>query len=66
MASHATGQSRRSAYELGPLLEGGASDFKVGEYVLVRILEEIQVEGYVDNEALQMDQALSISYSSVK
>ncbi|KAF8349255.1 hypothetical protein F5887DRAFT_1233630 [Amanita rubescens] len=44
MASQAPGQSRRLAYELGPLsLEGGASDFKVGEYVLVRIPEGIQV-----------------------
>ncbi|KAK2460017.1 hypothetical protein APHAL10511_007940 [Amanita phalloides] len=48
------------------LLEGGASIFITGEYILVKIPEEIQVEGYVDNEAtavgtdlLQMDQALS-------
>ena len=49
----APGQSTRSEYVLGPplSLDGGASDFIVGEYILVRIPEEIQVEGYVDNEA---------------
>ncbi|KAF8344657.1 hypothetical protein F5887DRAFT_970066 [Amanita rubescens] len=41
-------------YQLGPSvsLDRGASLFAVGEYVLVRIPEEIQVEGYhIDNEA---------------
>jgi hypothetical protein len=42
-----------SERNLGPSvsLDRGASRFVVGEYVLVRIPERIQVEGYVDNEA---------------
>ncbi|KIL64954.1 hypothetical protein M378DRAFT_77473 [Amanita muscaria Koide BX008] len=41
------------AHHLGPSvsLDRGASRFVVGEYILVRIPERIQVEGYVDNEA---------------
>lgn len=47
------GQSTRSAYELGPSLsiEGGASGFSIGEYVLVRVPAGVQVGGYVENEA---------------
>ena len=53
MASNAPGQSTQSAYSLGPRvsLDGGAPLFTVGECVLIRIPEEIQVEGYVEDEA---------------
>lgn len=53
MANNAPGQSTQSAYRLGPSLslDRGASLFAIGECVLIRIPEEIQVEGYVENEA---------------
>jgi hypothetical protein len=53
MVSNAPGQSARSAYRLGPSLslDRGAPLFGVGEFVLIRIPEEIRVEGYVENEA---------------
>jgi hypothetical protein len=53
MASNAPGQSTQSAYNLGPSvsLDRGAAPFALGECVLVRIPEPIQVEGYVENEA---------------
>ena len=53
MARNASGQSTRSAYHLGPSvsLDCGAPLFADGELVLIRIPEEIRVEGYVENEA---------------
>ena len=81
MASNAPGQSTQTAYRLGPSLSldrRGAPIFSFGELVLLRIPEQILVEGYVENEAtaplerifhlfLQLDQAaLSISHSSAR
>jgi hypothetical protein len=42
-----------AAYHLGPSvsLDRGAPIFAIGECVLIRIPEQIQVEGYVENEA---------------
>ena len=54
MASNTPDQSTPPlAYSLGPpcSLGSGAPSFIPGEYVLVRIPEEIQVGGHVDNEA---------------
>ena len=50
MASNAPGQS---TYSLGPRvsLDGGAPIFAVGECILIRIPGQIQVEGYVEDEA---------------
>ena len=50
---NAPGQSTQPAYHLGPplSLEDGASNFAFGEFVLIRIPESIEVEGYIDDEA---------------
>ncbi|KAF8677792.1 hypothetical protein AX14_004796 [Amanita brunnescens Koide BX004] len=53
MASNTPDQSTPPAYSLGPprSLGSGAPSFIPGECILVRIPEEIQVGGHVDNEA---------------
>ncbi|KAF8346407.1 hypothetical protein F5887DRAFT_1182675 [Amanita rubescens] len=53
MASNTLGQSTRLVYhDLAPALSlGGGANFALGECVLVRIPERIQVEGHVEDEA---------------
>ncbi|KAK2463869.1 hypothetical protein APHAL10511_004174 [Amanita phalloides] len=50
----------QSTYHLGPSvsLDCGAPRFVIGEYVLVRIPERIQVDGYVDDEATGVGMSL--------
>ena len=66
MASNAPGQFTQSAHCLGPSdsLDRGAPLFAIGELVLIRIPEELEVERYVENEATAVGTDLPVSTGS--